>query len=483
VLRTPTGELIFRDLTGPRRPPRLAGWSGLTSVSISPDGRWAAAGTGNGYACTVWDARTGRFIQDLPARNARTAFSPEGRWLVVGTFEKYELHALDGDRWKSIRSWPRARGVFGAGLVAFTGDARMMALTDSVRSIRLLDTGQWQELATIAAPDSEELTWLCFSHEGRRLAAGTRDGSIQLWDLDRIRAQLRAMGLDWDLPAPPSRSDDGVPPARVEVDLGEVPQPERDSLILAVCPFDAEAYYRRGLAHAKRGRPREALDDLRRAIALRPDHAEAHHQRGWILTRQRDFPEAIAAFSRAIALKPDHAEAHAARGRACYALGQREQAARDFARAVELRPDWPEFANTAAWLLATQEDPRHRDPGRAVLLADLAIRLDRDEPSYWNTLGVAHYRAGHWGEAIAALTRSMELFGGQAEGYNTLFLAMAHAQLGHAEEARRWYDRAVRWMEEHPWVDGGEPRRFRAEAAELLRVDHRDRPGREPGAR
>jgi hypothetical protein len=51
---------------------------------------------------------------------------------------------------------------------------------------------------------------------------------------------------------------------------------------------------------------------------------------------------------------------------------------------------------------------------------------------------------------------------------------MAHWRLGEKEKARRWYDRAVRWMEKHKDPSQGnnewpeELRRFRAEAAELL---------------
>jgi hypothetical protein len=57
---------------------------------------------------------------------------------------------------------------------------------------------------------------------------------------------------------------------------------------------------------------------------------------------------------------------------------------------------------------------------------------------------------------------------GELESFSTFFLAMAHARLGSLAEARRWYDRAVRWMEQHQ-PDDLELRRFRAEAEELLK--------------
>jgi hypothetical protein len=53
------------------------------------------------------------------------------------------------------------------------------------------------------------------------------------------------------------------------------------------------------------------------------------------------------------------------------------------------------------------------------------------------------------------------------DNFNWFFLAMAHWQLGHKEEARKWYDRAVEWMQKNKPNDEA-LHRFRAEAAMLL---------------
>ena len=56
------------------------------------------------------------------------------------------------------------------------------------------------------------------------------------------------------------------------------------------------------------------------------------------------------------------------------------------------------------------------------------------------------------------------------DGFDWVFLAMAHWQLGAKEEGRKWYERAVGWMEERDDRRGNdELRRFRGEAAELLK--------------
>ena len=104
------------------------------------------------------------------------------------------------------------------------------------------------------------------------------------------------------------------------------------------------------------------------------------------------------------------------------------------------------------------------------------------EGGYWNTLGVAHYRAGDWKAAIEALTKSMEL-GKGGDGSDWFFLAMAHWQLGDKPQARSWYDKAVPWMEKNQ-PKNEELIRFRAEAAALLGVNEKKtNPGRHRGQR
>lgn len=50
---------------------------------------------------------------------------------------------------------------------------------------------------------------------------------------------------------------------------------------------------------------------------------------------------------------------------------------------------------------------------------------------------------------------------------NALFVSMVHAKLRQEEVARRWYDKAVAWMEENE-LDERQLERFLAEAFGLL---------------
>ena len=88
-----------------------------------------------------------------------------------------------------------------------------------------------------------------------------------------------------------------------------------------------------------------------------------------------------------------------------------------------------------------------------------ATELAPKEGTHWNMLGVAQYRAGDWKAAVTTLNKSMELRNG-GDSTDCFFLAMAHWQLGEKEEARKWYDQAVEWMEKNN-PDDEELRRFR----------------------
>jgi serine/threonine protein kinase len=151
--------------------------------------------------------------------------------------------------------------------------------------------------------------------------------------------------------------------------------------------------------------------------------------------------------------------------------GKRDEADRRLREMVREDLDDDQVCNNLAWFLATWPDPQLRDPARAVALARKAVARVPRFAAGWNTLGVALYRTGAWDEAIKALTRSMELTGGDSPP-DWLFLAMAHWQKGDRAEARSWHDKAVAWLGRNRPDE--ELTRFRAEAEALLRPGNPD---------
>lgn len=128
-----------------------------------------------------------------------------------------------------------------------------------------------------------------------------------------------------------------------------------------------------------------------------------------------------------------------------------------------------EICDYVAWQIATDMNLIPRPPEIAVEFARKAVELASGDGRVWNTLGVAEFRAGNWKESIDALQKSNDLRkGGDSDDW--FCLGMAHWQLGQKEEARKWYDRAVAWMDKNQ-PKNEELRCLRAEAAELMGVE------------
>jgi serine/threonine protein kinase/Tfp pilus assembly protein PilF len=203
---------------------------------------------------------------------------------------------------------------------------------------------------------------------------------------------------------------------------------------------------------------------LRQAQRERPDDFWLNFQVAW----NADAEDKIRFYTAAIAVRPKNADTHEFLAEALLRRGKRDEAIAEYSKAIELNPNFSRLYNNLAWLLATCAEPQYRNPVRAVELAKKAVELSQTEPGYWNTLGVAHYRAGNWKESIAALEKSERLAPGRYLAFNDFFLSMAHWQLGHKQQARKEYEQALEWMEKKE-PKNEELRRFRAEAEGLLK--------------
>jgi serine/threonine protein kinase/tetratricopeptide (TPR) repeat protein len=124
--------------------------------------------------------------------------------------------------------------------------------------------------------------------------------------------------------------------------------------------------------------------------------------------------------------------------------------------------------NRLAWHLVTSPHFLPTDAARAIELTKTSLKLAPNDGDYWNTLGVASYRAGDWNAAVTALEKSIELRQG-GDSADFFFLAMAHWQLNEKEIARNWYKQAAEWMEKNKPTDAA-LHRIHAEAAQLLGV-------------
>ena len=85
------------------------------------------------------------------------------------------------------------------------------------------------------------------------------------------------------------------------------------------------------------------------------------------------------------------------------------------------------------------------DSDKILRLLNKAVELDPKEPNNWNLLGLAHYRAARWQQAVEALGKSAALDEpGGSEAW--FFLSMSCLQLGDRVRAREWHDQAAEWL-------------------------------------
>jgi serine/threonine protein kinase/tetratricopeptide (TPR) repeat protein len=147
-----------------------------------------------------------------------------------------------------------------------------------------------------------------------------------------------------------------------------------------------------------------------------------------------------------------------------------QKAAQEWGRLVARWPDRPGPRNSFARFLANCPDGQLRDPARAVELATWCVTRAPQAGPLWSTLGMAHYRAGNYPAALAALEKASQLRS-ESDRCSFFFLAMTHWQLGHKEEAIRWYERAVRELEDDHLAKAASAG-YRDEATVLLGRQH-----------
>jgi WD40 repeat protein len=168
----------------------------VSFAAMSRHGDWVATTTTDDYQAKVWDADTGACVHDFPGvRTARATFTPDDRWIVFSTAQEYRFYRVGS--WQAGPCLRRDYAGYSSVFPAFSVQGNLVALAHSKDEITLLDSVGGEELATFAGPGGDELDYLCLSADGRRLAAGTHNGLIQIWDLVRLRTRLSELGLDW----------------------------------------------------------------------------------------------------------------------------------------------------------------------------------------------------------------------------------------------------------------------------------------------
>jgi serine/threonine protein kinase/Tfp pilus assembly protein PilF len=228
---------------------------------------------------------------------------------------------------------------------------------------------------------------------------------------------------------------------------------------------------RRQEGHPQKGAMDEYIAICRDTLRRNPDKSAAskiYSSLGWALLTSGQSREAVKAYREVVRLDPDNIKVQHDIGDALNSKGLANTAIAAYREAIRVAPEDSHALNNLAWILATCSDIKLRDPKLAVDLAGKAVELVPASANFWNTLGVARYRAADWKAATEALNKSMTLRK-EAGSEDWFFLAMAEYQLDNKVAARAWYDKAVERMEKQNSRDPA-LNRFRAEAGKLLAI-------------
>ncbi len=267
-------------------------------------------------------------------------------------------------------------------------------------------------------------------------------------------------------------------------------------------PRFAMAHSNLGASLRRKGRVDEAIAEYRTAIELDPKIAPPHVCLGNALYANKDWGGAVAEYKKAIELGPKYAPAHRWLRAALMNQGKPEEARAAWEQFLQSDPpdhdDWYGYAELCLFLGNEDAYRRNRtallkrfgkttnpvvaertsraclllpasgeELEQAVALADRAVTLGKDHQYYCFFMAanaLAEYRLGRfesaldWGQKAGAKGAWVPTY---------LVLAMAHHQLGHAEQACRALDQAEK---NYHWkLRDGIIHALRREAEQLIR--------------
>ncbi len=201
---------------------------------------------------------------------------------------------------------------------------------------------------------------------------------------------------------------------------------------------------------------RKGIEMERRALALDPNLAEAHMWLGAGLLNFGQIDEAIVEIKQAIRLEPENGQAHQALGRALWVgKGDFDSAIPVFRRAIELNPEAGYSYLQLALLLAW--DGKYAE---AEIVSRRAVEL-QDQYISGNAglqvvganarLGYVYYLQGRYDDAIREYERGLAFVSSSDHALKErtsieimMKVGAAYHRLGRAEEAARFFDRALK---------------------------------------
>jgi RNA polymerase sigma factor (sigma-70 family) len=200
--------LHIRDVISDGKPVRLSVFDECWSADYSPDGKYVAIASGEGWVEIQEHVlerdqiyrRTRYSMQYLAGRvPVRTvAWSPDGRWLASGHADgQLRLSLLDFTKPHCVvkRPDPVRADNDAVHSAAFTADSKQVLVIDPDHSLRLYEVGSGREVRRFKG-HTARITDVAVSPDGRHGLSCGGDKTLRLWDLETGKELRRLEGID-----------------------------------------------------------------------------------------------------------------------------------------------------------------------------------------------------------------------------------------------------------------------------------------------
>lgn len=166
----------------------------VNSLQFSSDDRFVFSGTQRDKGAAVWNAKTGERVQlvlgQQPGVSVASHPSDPERFVTASQF----LRKWNTRDWKGEIISDRLHQK--NPVIRFSSDTNLIAYNNQSFNLVIQEFDSNDTIATFSTAESSRIVDFCFSPDGKRIAISCPD-NLQVVNLQSIRAQLKALNLDW----------------------------------------------------------------------------------------------------------------------------------------------------------------------------------------------------------------------------------------------------------------------------------------------
>jgi eukaryotic-like serine/threonine-protein kinase len=431
-----SGELLASlESTGSDDPPD---WS--------PDGSHVIV-LGYRTGLELWSVREERLVFAHRDVSAQTAWAPDGKrfaWIGIGGYYDAFAHIYDMAKQSTVQKLPIGSNQIQGRRIAWSRDSRFLAAGTANGQVTVWQAEDGKKVSSTQMHASA-INALDWSPDGCRLASGSRDRTVKVWD-PATGAELIAFSA-YAQPVNVVRwSPDGLRLAAGfadgHVQMWDASRGREMAAGLREQGSYAAMFVRRAMQRGFTMSDEQHREDYAAATRLAPEDRMIRRSSLLFNAERQAWHEALADVNKLLELDPNECELHSLRAKVYLAINQPDGYRSACATMLMQFPDAADTTEACTVLMDCSLQPiasEHHD--RLVALAsDLVARCDLQHSlgKLARALqGHVFYRAGSFERAVESL--SILDFKGEVDQY---FLAMAHHQLGNADEAKKWLDQA-----------------------------------------